>query len=202
MSKLTTVRKVANNTLQCELVDTIDRLGTINVLALLNKGDTRFTQSNARKAWFKVTLESLQQMGVNALQLETISKLEKDQKFELNIEDPEIDGHLLRIQINESIIPDVYQRQNATKAAKQIMIDADIAKSKINTNYDLSVHVGKNGYFLDGEGNFIFSKANVTIQGQVNHTFIKGTLVPETELASYGATLAENVNIEEKQEKF
>lgn len=202
MSKLTTIRKVAHGSLQGELIDTIEKPGTVNILALLNKGDARFNQSSIRRAWFPVTLDSLQQMGVNALQLETISNMEQGNKFELNIENPRIDGFLLRVQVTESILPDMYQRQNAIKTAKQIMIDQDVAKSKIATEFDLSIHIGKNGFFVDEGGNFIFSKANVTVDGQVNHTFIKGTLVPETELASYGATLAENISAGQEQEKF
>lgn len=190
MSKLTTIRKVANGSLQAELVDIIERPGAINVLALLNKGDERFKTGNTRRAWFPVTLQSLEEMGATAEQLAKIEALAHGEKFELNIENPQVNGLKLRIQITESINPDMYQRQNTMKTAKQIMIDNNVAKSRVASEFDLTVHIGKNGYFIDEGGNFIFAKATVNVEGQVNHTFVKGTLVPETELANYGATLA------------
>jgi len=87
------------------------------------------------------------------------------------------------------------------KAAKQIMIDERVASNKgVKTQYDLSKYLGQNGYFLDKEGNHIFSKATVTIESQVKHQFADTTLVPENELASYGATLAEPVSTFEEKE--
>lgn len=191
MSVLTQVRRVANNGLQGELVDTVEKPGSINVLAHLNKGDDRFKTGNERRAWFPVTMQSLQEIGATPAQLDAIAKLEKDGKFELNISNPKVDGLTLRVEIKESIIPDMWQRQNAKKAAKQIMITPEVAKSRVKTVFDLGIHIGKLGYLIDEGGNFIFSKANVTVEGQVNHVFVPGTLVPETELANYGATLAE-----------
>lgn len=191
MSKLTTIRRVAGNGLQAELVDTIQKPGSINVLALANKGDERFNVGSSRRAWFPVTLPSLEEMGATTEQLAKINALEVKEVFELNLNNPKLSGLELRVEIRESIFPDVYQRQNTKKAAKQIMITSEVAKSRISTGFDLSVHIGKNGYLIDEGGNFIFSRATVNVEGQVNHTFVKGTLVPETELGNYGATLAE-----------
>jgi hypothetical protein len=71
------------------------------------------------------------------------------------------------------------------------MIDEKVAKSRITTDFDLKKYLNKNGYFLDENGQFIFTNTVVKVQGQVSHRFIPGRVVPETELANYGATLAE-----------
>lgn len=201
MSKIVNIRKVANGGLQAEMVDTIEKPGAVNVLAKLNKGDERFNLGSQRRAWFPVTPTSLHELGLSELQLVAIQNLEQGERHPLEIVDPMIDGHKLRIQVNETIIPDVWQRQNASKAAKQIMIDERVAaNTKINTEFDLRNYQGQNGYFLDRDGNHIFSRTTVTIEGQLKHTLVDGTLVPESELATYGATLAEPVSIVEMQE--
>jgi hypothetical protein len=201
MSKIVSIRKVANGGLQAEMVDTIEKPGAVNVLAKLNKGDERFNLGSQRRAWFPVTPTSLHELGMSELQLTAIQALEQGERFPVEINDPMIDGHKLRVQVNESIIPDVWQRQNASKAAKQLMIDEKVAaNTKINTEFDLRNYIGQNGYFLDKEGNHIFSRTSVTIEGQLNHTLVDGTFVPETELGTYGATLAEPVSVEHAQE--
>jgi hypothetical protein len=206
MSKLTTIRRVVGKTteyaFQGELVDTIEKPGAINVLAYLNRGDERFSKGSERRAWFPITLQTLEEeFHLPIVMIESIKALEIGQKFGLNLSNPKINGLKLRVQVNETIYPDTWQRQNAMKAAKQIMIDESVAKSRIKTSYDLALHIGKNGYFMDNGGNFIFQRSSVTVDGQVNHTFVDGTLVPETELANYGATLADNAEVESEVAK-
>lgn len=201
-SKIVSVRKVANGSFQAEMAGTIDRPGSVNVLAELNKGDERFNRTNLRRAWFPVTLLSLQELGVDALTLQKIKNLEEYDKVELNIENPQLHGEALCIQINETIVPDVWQRQNVTKSAKQLMITDSVAKSRIATDYPLEDYIGQNGYFMDKDGNFIFSRGIVTVASQVRHNFVEGQLVPETELATFGGTLAEStpVSVEETED--
>jgi hypothetical protein len=202
MSKIVSIRKVANGNLQAEMVDTIEKPGAVNVLAKLNKGDDRFNVGSQRRAWFPVTLASLSDLGLSDIQLQKIHNLQQDERFAVEINDPMIDGYKLRIQVNESIFPDMWQRQNAAKAAKQLMIDERVAaNTKLNSEYDLSKYVGQNGYFLDEHGNHIFSRTTVTIEPQVKHTIIQATLVPESELGTFGATLAQPTTVEVEAEE-
>lgn len=197
MSKIVSIRKVANDGLQAEMIDSVSRPGRTNVLAALNKGDERFNVGNKRRGWFPVTLASLLEMGVSSKDISAISDLPKGEKFELSIENPTVDGVALRLQVRETVIPTDYQAGNTMKAAKQIMISKEVAANKaIATDYDLSKYEGQNGYFMSKEGNFIFSEVGVTVEGQIKSVFVEGaTLVPEKELASYGATLAEPVSV-------
>lgn len=201
MSKLTSIRKVANDSLQAELQDVVVHPGRVNVLAELNKGDSRFQIGNPRRAWFPITLASLAELGLKASQLEAITSMESSQKVVIDLESPKVNGEELKIQVNETILPDFYQKNNVMKAAKQISITEKIAANRgMKTSYDLSKYIGQSGYFLDKDGNHIFSRTTVTVASQVNSFFIEGELVPEKELASYGATLAEPVSVEQFEE--
>jgi hypothetical protein len=198
MSQLVSVRKVANNGLQAELYDKVQKPGRLNVLAALNVGDERFTNGSPRRAWFPVTLKSLELMGVPAKKLEEIENAGQDDRVEIYLENPTIAGEVLRIQITESVVGDAWQRENVTKAAKQISIDAKVAGNKsLRSSFDLGKYLGQIAYFLDKDGNYIFSRGTVTVESQLNHTFIEhGDLVPETEMGSFGATLADPVRVE------
>lgn len=194
MSKITSIRRVANDGLQGEMTDVVVHPGRVNTLALLNKGDSRFTTGNPRRAWFPVTMTSLIELGISEEQVTAIDSLKLNEKFEVSIVDPNIDGQLLRIQVVESILPDAYQKDNVMTASKLIVITDKVAANKgISTHYDLTKYVGQKGYFLDADGNHIFSRASVTVEGQVKSVFVEGELVPEKELSSFGATLAEPV---------
>lgn len=197
MTKIVSIRKVANGSFQAEMVGKVSRPGAINALALLNKGDDRFVTGSDRRAWFPVTIQSLRDLGLSDAEITAIMNLEEKAKLDVSIENPTMDGHKLAIQVKESIFPDVYQRQNAATAAKQLQITPEIAANKkLKTDYDLSKYVGQLGYFLDAEGNYIFSRTSVTVESQINHVFVEGTLVPETEIGASGATLAEPVSTE------
>lgn len=199
MSKIVSIRKVANGGLQGELQDTVDVLGRVNVLAKLNRGDVRFNTGSVRRAWFPVTLNSLEDLGINKKDIEAISKLEEGDKYELNFENPSIDGEPLAVQVVESIIPDAWQRQNTMKSAKQLMISEEVSQNKKLSEYDLTKYIGRNGYFLDEDGNYIFTRTSVTVKSQLQHVFIKGKFVPENELSDYGATLAEPINTKQTE---
>ncbi len=191
MSKIVSIRKVANGSFQAEMTGLVERPGAVNVLAHLNKGDARFRSGSERRVWFPVTLATLQEdFNLPESTISNIMNLEQGERFELAIENPNLQGEKLAIQVRETTIPDAWQKQNIAKSAKQLMITDKVASSKIKTEYDLTKYVGQNGYFLDEEGHFIFSRTSVNIASQINHVFVEGTFVPESELPSYGETLA------------
>lgn len=190
MSVLVSVKRVANNQLHGELSDVVEKPGVVNVLALLNKGDKRFKIGSDRLAWFPVTTMSLEEMGISTQTIAQIDALKEGEKIELNFPNPKINGQELKIQVMETITPDVWQQQNTMKAAKQLMINEDVAKNTKISDYSLSKYLGQNGYFLTEDGNFIFSRTTVTVKSQLKHELVTGVLVPEMELNSYGATLA------------
>jgi hypothetical protein len=202
MSKLTTVRRVANNSLQAELIDVVTKPGQMNVLAKLNKGDDRFKVGSERRAWFPVTLASLIDLGASEHQVAAVEALKEGEKAELMLDAPKIEGKELRIQVVESTTPDSYQAVNTLQTAKHIMIDERVIKNRgIKTEFALDQYEGKNGYFLTEDGKFIFSKSSVTVEDQIRSIFISGELVPENELPAYGATLVTNVEVEESVSK-
>lgn len=200
MSTIVSIRKVKNENLQAEMVGRVSKPGQINVLAELNKGDERFNVAGSeRRAWFPVTLSSLSELGMSADKLAKIEAMSEGERVECLLENPTIAGQPLFIQVNETITPDEYQSANAIKTAKQIEINESVAKNA-PSNFDLSKYQGQRGYFLDAEGNHIFSRTTVQVKSQLKHTFVEGTLVPETELAAFGATLAEPISTKEKVE--
>lgn len=195
MSRIISVKRVANNGLQAEIVDKVQIRK--NPLQALNKGDDRFDVAKERHAWFPVTVTSLQEIGFSKDDLEKIDKLEYGTKIDCNYENPRIDGELLRIQVTESTIPNEYQRDNALKAAKQLVISEQVAKSR-GLGKDM---IGKTGYFLSPEGAHIFANSTIAFNSQLRHSVIEGaTLVPVTMMSEYGAYLAEAVEVTEQQE--
>jgi hypothetical protein len=116
MSILVNVKKVANNSLQGELSDTIVKEDGVNVLALLNKGDHRFKVGSTRRTWFPITPESMLEMGIPKTIVDSASNLEEGGIVELNLENPKIEGLELRIQVEETVIPNSYQRHEDCKA--------------------------------------------------------------------------------------
>ena len=192
---IVSIKRVANDGLQAEMVDYVQRPGSVNVLASLNKGDDRFKTGSPRRAWFPVTDESLKGLGLSERVLDEIAALEQGEKYDVMIENPTIDGLKLKIQIKETTTPDAWQSANIAKAAKQIVISEAVSTNRgLKTEFDLTNYKGQIGYFLDENSNFIFSRASVTVEGQVKHQFIDGSLVPETELPSQGVELASSVS--------
>jgi hypothetical protein len=201
MSKIVSIKRVKNNALQGELVDTVQVSPRMNVLAKLNIGDERFRVGSERHAWFPVTMLALAQLGFSKEDLDKIEKLEYGNKLTVNYEHPKVDGFELTIQVNETVIADQWQYQNVMKSAKQLEITAEVAANKgLATDFDLSKYIGQTGYFMDENNNFIFSRTIVTVKPQVRHTVIEAKLIPSTELSEFGATLHEPISVGETEE--
>lgn len=206
MSQIVSIRRVKGNGFQAELTDKVQVSTRINVLGALNKGDERFRQGSLRHAWFPVTLESLEELGVDKETLAKINALTMDDAaLPILIESPKVAGEELCIQVNESVYPDPYQRENASRAAKQLQITMEVAANKgMKTKSNLANHIGETGYFLSPEGHMIFSRTVVTVKSQLKHNIIAdATFVPAKEMAEYGASLAEpqTVNADETADK-
>ena len=202
MSTIVKIKRVANGKFQGELTDRIEKPGAVNMLALLNKGDKDFENvGKPRHAWFPVTLASMKELGFSEEKLDRISQLKKDEYEDCMLENPRMDGELLRVQINETLMPTTWQRENVKKAAKQLFITTDIAqRGNLVSEVDLIDYVGEVGYFLDKSGRYIFSKASVVAGSTVSHTFITETvLVPESELQNLGSELAEPMKVDQKE---
>lgn len=205
MSKIISVKRVANNGLQAELTAVVQISDRINVLQQLNKGDKRFEPTSLpRHVWFPVTLISLAELGVSVEKLAEVGKLEFGQKAELSIENPTLEGELLTIQVTESIYPDEFQAKNVMTSAKQLPITDRVAKNRTLANgRDLGKYIGEIGYFLTPAGEHIFTKNILTVESQVKHTIVKDAVfVPAKELAEYGATLAEPTPVESNKMAF
>lgn len=199
MSKIISVKRVANNGLQAEITAVVQTSDRINVLQKLNKGDKRFESTSLpRHAWFPVTMISLEELGVDAMTLAKIDNLQFGEKVELDIIDPKIEGELLTIQVSESVFPDDFQYKNAKTAAKQLIITDRVAKNRTLANgRDLGKYIGEVGYFLSAAGEHIFARNIVTVESQVKHTIVPDAqFVPARELAEYGATLAEPTKVQ------
>lgn len=203
MSKITKVKRVANNKLQAEMIDYVQRPGKTNVLAKLNMGDPSFENvGKPRYGWFTVTIPSLKMIGVQDELLLLIDKLQTGEELELNIDDPKLDGEVLRLQVMERVgaISD-YERKFPLEAAKKIEITEEIGKrNNIKSEFDLSNYVGETGYFVDGNGQHIFTNTIPVIESELNHRFVEDVyLCPKSELAVYSSTLADPVKVETKE---
>lgn len=199
MSTIVKIKRVANGKFQGELVDKIKKSGTVNMLALLNKGDKDFQNiGKPRHAWFPVTLESMKELGFSEEKVDRISKLKKDEFEDCMLENPEMGGEKLRIQINETQLPsNDWERTNKLKAAKQLLITPEVAtRNNLPSEVDLVEYIGESGYFLTLDGKFIFSKASVVAESTVRHTFIdKFVFVPQSELEALGYELHDPVKM-------
>jgi hypothetical protein len=205
MSKIISVKRVANNGLQAELTAVVQISERINVLQQLNKGDKRFEPTSLpRHVWFPVTMLSLKELGVDAAKLAEIDNLQFGEKAMLDITDPKIEGELLTIQVTESIYPDEFQAKNVMTSAKQLPITDRVAKNRTLANgRDLGKYIGEVGYFLTPAGEHIFTKNILVVESQVKHSIVKDAVfVPAKELAEYGATLAEPTPVESNKMAF
>ena len=206
MSQIKSVKRVVNNALQGELIDTnVQTSSKVNVLAELNIGDPRFRRGSTRHAWFAVTMASLEALGIPQEQLDAIEKLAYGESIELNFEHPMVAGQELAIQISESTTPyNEYEEKNSLKVAKQLPITPEVAANKgMRTEYDLSKFIGQTGYFTDGDENLIYTRATVGIKGQIQHRMIESPyFVPSSELEGYGATLVDASKSTVKEEDF
>lgn len=201
MATITKIKRVKNDRFQAEILDSIEK-GKLNVLGLLNKGDIAFQPKSHRYAWFPVTVKGLVEIGVSSYLIEKIKQLELGQQIEINLVDPKLNGEKLRVQVTETTVPNVWQRDNYLRAAKQLEITpAVINNTAINKHEEIANHVDETGYFLTEEGNYIFSNTTVTVESQLQHTFLEGWLTPAPVLQRLGATLSEpiavGVNVEQ-----
>jgi hypothetical protein len=201
--KITSVKRVRNGKLQAQMQDKVQKPGAVNVLAALNEGDEAFDNSGSlRYGWFAVTTIGLAKMGVDEEDIATISELEEGEQFDIEIENPSIEGEALRLRIVETTSPSKYDTENTLKQAKKLEITKVIAeRDNIPTEFDLSNYIGEYGYFMTPDGYHVFSNTSVTTESQLKHVFLKDLqLVPESELQTIEVTLApsELAEVEEK----
>lgn len=173
MVRIQNLRAVANGSFQLEVSDNaVVKPGQRpNLLSLLNSDDSRFA-NNARLAWIKVTPANGElYFGIPKA---TFDSLEEGDEVDLDIVNPAIDGHPLRVEVRESTIPmDDYQKANTRKAAKSIEIKEGTLKARglnLSPLIDAS-KVGERAYFMTNEGEFIYSKTEVVV-GEPKHEFV------------------------------
>jgi hypothetical protein len=137
---ITSLRKVAGGTkIQFELAEKMERTGdgAINLLALMNKGDERFEQGGARRAW--MTAEAAQVTAFFGIDADDLAEVGEEPTF-IWILNPEVQGLDLRLQIKETTVGTEYEMANVDTRAKR---------------------AGKNGPILSVEGEPIFSHTNI-----------------------------------------
>lgn len=190
---ITIVKAVANESFQIEMVDKVQRPGQRpNVLALLNKSDSRFNQGRNRFAWMKVMPAQLEEyFGVSATDLAKLEYEEGVQRTELvegkhyitlDIEKPEIGGQPLHIEITETTEPTDWQAQNQENAVKQLEITEEIAaNANLKKSDNIDQYIGEQGYFVTEEGEAIFSNAEI-VAGEPEHTFLDSMLFASSEV--------------------
>ena len=124
------------------MVDKVQRPGQrLNVLATLNKSDSRFNQGRNRFAWMKAMPEQLKEFfGITSTSLEELSYEEGLQRDELeegkhyltlDIENPSIQGEPLHIEISETTEPTDWQAVNQENAVKQLKITDEVVAMKV-----------------------------------------------------------------------
>jgi hypothetical protein len=163
---LTAVKAIKNGKFQIELTQVLKSEKSVNLLALMNEGDERFTnnEAKARKAWMSCEKSSLvKYLGINE---EDLDSMKDGETKEYSIESPKIGNFELNIQVSETIEPTEFQAINSKKTAKQI--------------------VDKNGerkYFVK-ENNLVYSNTSI-VAGEPKHKFITDALlVSESEVFS------------------
>lgn len=165
---INSVRKISGDKYQLEFAEKIQNpTSRENVLALVNAGDERFTQSSgARRAWLTGT----------ALGFKSTFNIDCTNVGEtpvmLGILSPKLpSGVELHIEIVETVTPTDYQKANIEKSAKQN---------------------GKGKFFMYN-GNHIFSNTTI-VAGVAKHKLLKitdesGAYLPQCGLVEFGAQL-------------
>ena len=154
---LTHARKVSGGKVQLEFAEIIkSSTNGVNVLALLNKSDERFS-SGARRCWMSVEIvDAEEQLNI---------KLGNDQEWYTNDKGHEVlDLYVLnpimydtrmRVLITETIEPDEYQADNWETQAKRR---------------------GKDGPHILHKGDYIFTNSTVILTNDMHdsmHTFLE-----------------------------
>ena len=146
-SLLVHARRVSGGKLQLELAE-VTSSREPNALSMFNQSDSRFSQAGARRAWMTVEPQDASRLlGVDLSDNNPMWGVD-DQGREilpLNILNPEVNGYVLRLKIEETTTPTAWQAANIATAAKR---------------------KGANGDFITHGGKYIFSNTNIVF-GQV-----------------------------------
>lgn len=154
---LVNARKVNGGKIQLEFAEIIKASNTgVNVLALLNKSDDRFT-SGARRCWMSVEVVDAEElMGINLGNDQAWYTNAKQQEIlDLNIINPIIQETRMRVLITESTEPTEYQSDNWETQAKRR---------------------GKDGDYITHQGNYIFTVSTIILTNEMPdnvHTFLE-----------------------------
>jgi hypothetical protein len=181
--------------LQAEFKGVIVKQG-MNPLALMNEGDSRFTQDSTRHAWLTVNAASINK--IFNVSLDALQALKEGESLELNLVAPKYNGVPFQIQVVESLSPfNEWEAENWKKAAKQLTIDEKVvASARISKTAEVDQCLGQQGYFTK-EGRLIFSKAVVVLQDVAPiHTFIEGSVLSSTREAEI--LFAANLKVADK----
>ena len=140
---LVNARKVANGKIQLEFAEIISTGAKgINLLALLNKSDERFS-SNARRAWMTAEPADAKDLfGHDFGPQASWYASDRGEMLDLNVLNPTVNGTRCRVIVEETIEPTEYQADNIEKEAKRR---------------------GKDGPFITHNGNYVFSNTDVIV---------------------------------------
>jgi hypothetical protein len=149
-------RKVKGDKISLEFAEVLKvQEGPVSALGRFNRSDTRFG-NRARRAWVNVTVEDITaDLGIDFSDNNAGWELTpKGDILTLNMLNPTVEGERIRIAINETVEPDVYQADNVETSAKR---------------------KGKDGDYIKHNGDYIFSNTLVVITNEkVEHTLLEG----------------------------
>ena len=171
---LVNARKVKNNKIHLEFAEVIQGgSAPVNVLALLNKSDDRFS-SNARRAWVTAEPADAEEyfnidFGLSAGWYMS----EKGEMLDLDVLNPTMEGVRCRILVQETTEGTEYQIDNLDKSAKRR---------------------GKDGEFITHQGSYIFSNTIVTLTDEVDTTDRHDFLEADTQAQEKAKSRIEGVS--------
>ena len=143
-----------------------------NALSLLNAGDDRFNSQKARMGW--ITAEKsqiLEYFGVDC------SDLKKGEEISLDIENPEMGGYPLHLEVVETSDASDYDKEDDVDGEPNIMKTAKQYEDK----------EGNTQYLLTEDGKPIFSRTSIVL-GEAKHSFFGNTkAVSEKEFEAVAA---------------
>lgn len=154
---LVNARKVNGGKIQLEFAEIIKANSTgVNVLALLNKSDDRFT-SGARRCWMSVEVVDAEELlSINLGNDQAWYTNAKQQEIlDLNVLNPMMHETRMRVLITESTEPTEYQQDNWETQAKRR---------------------GKDGDYITHNGDYIFTQSTIILTNGVTdeaHTFLE-----------------------------
>lgn len=169
-SLLSSVRRVANDKVQVELVSFVDR-GNINVTALFNKSDERFAQNKPRRAWKSGEIADIAELfGIDVAKL---NALKEDETIEVGILNPFVldnsgNKHQLYVQVREYTESEIHARiavkQEAGQSVKSLEYMLDNADKMAKKNPTTGEHITVNG-------ELIFAETDI-VAGKPSHKFV------------------------------